>query len=669
MDKPLIKNTTVKASTLFAVRERMREGTRACRDILKDLYLTPIERRIDRFQVEFDGILRIMGRILFEATEPFLQKQWKRHNLNFYFWPGYVSILADEESSRITLSQGSVSCGQGFRITNQPLERIGYLPSSTSTWYARVLTPEADASTNGANFFVPGGTHNWVSAGSLAINSNAKRETLFILEICVARKYAFDSRSGIIRIHLKAGDWENWGQKIGEYLNDSDKVHSDSAVSWPHPIPPDGTMSGEEVQVVKEVREKLYSIWLAATFDSGWARSHREWLLAFSKRLTGEYTNRTGGGIDFSPLAKRLVQDVEQEGGSPEFRCWYTLPLESAVHMSDAWRELGSAMILSSCELPAAYLHVAASWVTRIYLSLRYFENATLLDQARKNQMEMVFAHEIKQIGHALSKGLIITPSDELREGASKIAENAPWTREDWGIAPFPGLIDAAGKVIKLWCGHDNPNDVFPVRSKPKNTTELIGACWSIARDTLKPHACKSIDLNQPSEVIRAKEILTGIDKIWGDETLEIDVSSSVPSPDWRRGSRDKWMFMTRFLVSSLMNCIRHGSVQNKHYVKVTADKDNLFLTIKGTKAARGETLPLELALDVRAAIESARKKIVITPLASVTSGEKVQDEIAHYLKGEVYRSNLEPEPGEPYDVTLRVPLDYLLKYEEDPVI
>src|SRR5687768_6250397 len=136
MKNAQIKDDQIPLGISHALREKMREGTNSCRKILERLNEKSPEEREEVFDEEFKKVLADMGKTLFDVIS-FLNEIGripsgnKNQDLNFYFWPGYDSILKREENKRVTLEHNRNPCGVGYRVSEP---ETPYNLSNTCTW-------------------------------------------------------------------------------------------------------------------------------------------------------------------------------------------------------------------------------------------------------------------------------------------------------------------------------------------------------------------------------------------------------------------------------------------------------------------------------------------------------------------------------------------------------
>jgi hypothetical protein len=364
-------------------RELLRQGVDDCVAQLQVLALSSSKHGELDFRTGFEEILDQIGSTLFRATKPFTETYGPE--FEFYYWPGYHSILVDDQDDkRITLWEngpdGRIRCGVGFSSKEEP-----YKIANTAIWFEKALTQSEEDLISGS--FAPGGTHAWVSQDNLFLQGPI-REHLIALVLNAAENHAYESKRGIFRVQLDLNDLSHWGERIASYLNDQDLIIANK--DWP--VPHDDS-SAVVVPDVVSIRYNLYNIWLAASFDL--LDLNTPWVKRAIQQVKDNGLIR---------LADRLREngDVMAYSRPTPFRWWYTLSLEKSVEVTGKPEPLGTAMFLSSHPLNAAYLNCATSFVNEMYFRMRDLESNQKAGVAGQLRQARIFAHQ--------TAGLITVP-------------------------------------------------------------------------------------------------------------------------------------------------------------------------------------------------------------------------------------------------------------------
>lgn len=389
---------------VHACREELKAGTQNCLKILEEVARIDSPRMPD-FRGAFKQILDRMGTILINATKPFLEDEWKKHHLNIYFWPGYESTLIEGANKRVTLDDevspdGLIPCGVGYSLNGDHTD--WYKAANTSVWFERALTVCSDDHGHGS--FIPGSTHAWISQKSLrlkvgtgnsAVGDSATADSgssgfLTVLDIHLSDEPdAPQIKHGILKIELNQEDPGKWAGTIAACLNDPNRVsYTDN---WPTPL----ARLDKEKPIARDIRLNLYNIWIAASFQVPWTDA---WFKAFLNYLIDK---------DLSCLAERLHRPIPSGlEKQPALRRWYTLRLEKSVEPSGDLQTLGSAMILSSTELPPVYLFLATTFVNEMYFRMRDIESNIKARIAGQKESQIKLLSQYKSLARKLSTSL-----------------------------------------------------------------------------------------------------------------------------------------------------------------------------------------------------------------------------------------------------------------------
>ena len=230
----------------------------------------------------FPRILRILGKGIYAVTASLLDDT---SGYDFYFWPGYQSILNKGVARRVTLE--SKYDGQKLACGLANPKTIHSEPNVTgiSYWFHQILNTHPEDNTSR---FTPGSTHLWAarqpSFGSHPLN-------ILSIELNDGLKDTWmvaDAKNRILRIGLQNADPSKWGEQVAKAINESS--HLKTSYIWPVPLPPalpitreiyrQGKGLSEEQRSSHHLRCTLYSIWLASVFLPGGFRQDAAWFKA-----------------------------------------------------------------------------------------------------------------------------------------------------------------------------------------------------------------------------------------------------------------------------------------------------------------------------------------------------------------------------------------------------
>jgi len=121
----------VDTEQLINTRKALTKGSEHCHTILKNLAKLPLDSRLAKYEYYFSKILDHMGSTLLDAVLPHIKLN-DSQEFNFYYWPGYDSILRPTEQKRFTLENKGIPCGVGYKIKSYNLKHNKYDISDTN---------------------------------------------------------------------------------------------------------------------------------------------------------------------------------------------------------------------------------------------------------------------------------------------------------------------------------------------------------------------------------------------------------------------------------------------------------------------------------------------------------------------------------------------------------
>jgi hypothetical protein len=611
--------------------EIMRSAEARCGSILSDLAAAQTnaqsglqitdnttDNNYDRYYSE---LLRVMGQTLYRVCLCFLKKG---EETDFYFWPGYNSILGDGQTRRIQIIPcdfSDISGGIGFDSSTSSITNDGhtfdpynfeelirdkdyYELSQTSVWFDCVLKSHDNDVFKDRTSFLVGGTHHWVTHGDVVLKDDGS--PLEILSVGFSDKRIPIRKKGLIQINLKPTEFNDWGRAIASRLKIA--TTSKAQLKWPsHSLwKPDGETPRD--RNTRYLTYRLYGIWLKFNFDPAWRKNDISLMIDDIRRLADDYglinlsrrvetlANATVGRL--SEAIKQDNNDIPYRRGllerlsilkPHEYRHWYTLALKKTVTISGlkAPTELGSAMIFSSRELPKIFLSFVKPWIESIYLEIRTVEGAVLLKQTGQKQQARVFAHQ--------TAGLLTVPW--LDPGRKQLQEESQFLL--WMAVTLVRQVWGNEQIILTKTIYDDPTD-FPEWSN-LSTEQILDKIISFAllqglsRAT---RSTKEIGVPEVDEFNWKVKMLAG--RLFHDpsrisllrERLNIQIPTYKPN---------KWMNYKVFILCfyhSFWQAVHHGfraSIDNPEaypsYIWIEWDDKSLTIYNRATK---GNVLPTQ---------------------------------------------------------------------------
>jgi hypothetical protein len=452
-------------SRLSAIKDKLAAALRKCRAELN--HILPTAGARDANDGHYDKVLLTMGLALFEAAK----EAWSTSEddeVEFYFWPGYFTILGPEVGRRISLrDENGSACGVGYSRKRRSQVEAEYRGCLASISYNEILQPRTPPDILLGRDFTPGGTHGWLVHGDVLLQDGAMLELLEIFTDSCAPE-ADSHRPWRVSIPLPPESPDSWGATVAHVLNDPSRTKSLNAPLnlWPLPFAPNSPIPRSDKQtqsrdshqwsvLAQRCREALYSIWLAVLFDPGW-HVHLEFdplgdILGDDRKSLGDLHRRV-----------TWLRDLAQTEPHHHYRYWYTLDLESTIGPEGLPSEVGTIMLLTSHRLPSWYFEVVKTWCEIIYLNIRYLESGIRLiqrgEERGEQQQANLFAHQ--------TAGLVaLVWLDQHLQALGARAQYALWMIKTlitrvWGKVPFnplakpddiPGQKDASATSMLDW--------------------------------------------------------------------------------------------------------------------------------------------------------------------------------------------------------------------------
>jgi hypothetical protein len=368
-------------------------------------------------------VYEIIGDTLFHLIPLFHTAENEEENqINFYFWPGYHSYVANK---RIFIREngngGSWNFGVGICKYPHTEELNYYKDCSQARWFHYLIGPR------NASKITPGDIHRWLmlqrpriqNGQSPSQRGNTERHDL-VSSLIVTTQPAGSNEQNIFTDHQvlnlskQVRSSESWGELLSNAVNNMGIVEDDG---WVFPDP--GTDVNNQQFRWRAVRSKMQAIWLHAAFCD----HEPQWLNGFINELLSEKETQLAGEALKLALKDSVAADWgDARRGLPRFCNWINLslhpwPAPGLPPMLDllprapghpqwtlASQTVGSAAFLSSVPLHSSYVAVVRRWVTTVYGMIRSAEISILFHhyQVEVNSAAMLagpyFAHELKKL-------------------------------------------------------------------------------------------------------------------------------------------------------------------------------------------------------------------------------------------------------------------------------
>jgi hypothetical protein len=345
----------------------------------------------------------------------------RHERLNFYFWPGYHSYLANK---RIFINKDAWNFGVGVcgGVGEEIIEH--YEDCSQARWYHYLVRKRNESE------ILPGNVHQWLrfQKPSLWLTGNAQesaKEPRGFVNSLTATTAPFDEvgrklfkeeqelfeDNHVLFLDSCRRGTEEWGELyawfVNQYRTDEDWTFPDR---WGKPV--------ESEARLRALRCKMHAVWLHAVFCD----SKPEWLDGFISELLSDADAQPAGKALQQGLKDGVAADWQDATHArPHFSCWSYLSLHSSLAplaFSDYdpppspdellkrvvnSRTLGSAELLSSVTLRPIYFSIVRPWISEVYGLVRNAEISILLQnhklEARKAELAGPYwAHELMKL-------------------------------------------------------------------------------------------------------------------------------------------------------------------------------------------------------------------------------------------------------------------------------
>lgn len=367
----------------------------------------------------YEDLLSLIGCALFKIARQYVRNQ----AFDFYFWPGYESIyLKRGAHTRVTLLLDSrderMQCGVGFNLLDSQTEPVIYHVNRSVLWFDRVLSPQGD------HDFTPGSTHKWLVQDGLSLSDGSR---LQILDVSTsAQPLSSEQKGRTLSVRLDSCKSTEYGEQMSIILNSPDVIGTQRR--WPH---------SEQVcnEEHNHLREKLYDIWLGATLGPPNEPPQAKWLAT----VAGECVRNGATHIATAIVSPEQLPPDAQEH---HYRHWYSIAIDPTFGAS---QDLGTAMLLTSCDLPAECLMHCQNAVRLMYLEWRDLEEHLLKVPACDPFVCELSASEWNRLRQAMWKTC-------ERLGCNSRSSGDPfWAHHLPGGGPSPWINPPEHALIAPW--------------------------------------------------------------------------------------------------------------------------------------------------------------------------------------------------------------------------
>jgi hypothetical protein len=381
------------------VRQRTGFLSLSSHEILKHLYaLAP---RL--YRVMADTLFRLLA--LLQPSDCLGQDR-----INFYFWPGYHSYLANR---RILIQKKQWKLGVGISAAPEARTFQHYCDCSQARWYQYLIKPRnksyiTPTATNVHLWLLrelpEGGRDSGHRLDSLTVTTKPQQDLGF-------DPPEFFKEHRVLRLGKRHRDTEEWGARFSDFVHRIDRTLNES-------VPATEKNHQHNLQDTSSlaVKAKMQSVWLHAAFcdyKPEWLDRLIEDLASGDETLPASEALRAGLN---DPVAINWGDATTKR---PTFCCWTNLTLRPWLDPSKLYdfksyddtegprrlasQTMGSAEMLCSIPLRPNYFAFVRPWISEVYSMVRNAEIAILIHNQKLGAREPMlagpyFAHEIKKL-------------------------------------------------------------------------------------------------------------------------------------------------------------------------------------------------------------------------------------------------------------------------------
>jgi hypothetical protein len=394
---------------------------------------------LNRFREFCPKLYRLIGDTLFQLLQLLQPGDCQREErINFYYWPGYHSYLADR---RIFIRKERWNVGVGICGVPDGSDIEYYDDCSQARWYHYLIPPLNRSG------ITPIDVHRWLRKERPRCPTDPHK---LISSLTVTTRWPDPDEQGLFQEHrvlpltADAQGTETWGRQFDGFINllgGETKPDRELNGGRSERDEEQAQSRGSRVDTVA-VQSKLHSVWLHTAF----CQSEPPWLKEFIEELLPEQRTRPAAAALRNGLADEVAKDWGDASlDRPRFSSWSYLSLHAWLAPSlapifdapssvaqtgrktEASSTVGSAEFLSSVPLRPLYYGYVRPWLSSVYGALRNAEISILLHRQQRDFRTAVlpgpyFAHELKK--------LIDEGSASLLRDADKTDREAVRTRQ-----------------------------------------------------------------------------------------------------------------------------------------------------------------------------------------------------------------------------------------------
>jgi hypothetical protein len=374
----------------------------------------PDEEILRYLQQLCPALYEIISDTLFRLIPLVQPGDYRRHNrLNFYFWPGYHSYLANK---RIFVKEESWNFGIGLSGDPEAETFERYRDCSQARWYHYLVRKRNRSDV------MPGDVHQWLRFQQQpqlhGDEHKFDEDSQKFVNSLTATIEAMDKEeqelfrgNAVLLLDACRQSTKTWGAQYAKFINAYSIYKSWTFPDrWGKPV--------EQEAQLRAARCKMHAVWLHAIFCD----NKPAWLDDFIHELQSRSeTQQAGEALKLGLEDKVAANWGDAALGRPRFSCWSYLSLHSSLAPSVspmydpqvqpeearrrtlAMQSLGSAELLCSVPLRPRYISIVRPWISEVYGLVRNAEISILLQnhklETRKAELAGPYwAHELMKL-------------------------------------------------------------------------------------------------------------------------------------------------------------------------------------------------------------------------------------------------------------------------------
>lgn len=217
------------------------------------------------------------------------------------------------------------------------------------------------------------------------------------------------------------------------------------------------------------------------------------------------------------------------------------------------------------------------------------YSRGQVLDQAKqeRNFLLSSFSHEVKHLYGALNRNWIpkldklfqVQLMDEGQPPTKKIGEIKLWDKElldHVAVVPFRWFIYTLSKLLFLWVGQYNPDDLpFETEEPPKTIEDVIEESWNFAISVFAITALYRNQISTREHIEKIRYLNNRLTSIYPKPKFINQLSPDL-TLEWSQPNLiNHYMTLIRLIMSIFLNLLKHCDPSQPIESQLERDKSN----------------------------------------------------------------------------------------------